>query len=178
MKRVVAAAALFLIAGTSVAQAQDKASGANASAQGIAAIYNAAKVNILKAAEQIPEAGYAYQPTKEVRTTGALFAHIADAQTFFCSQFGGSPKQYAATVEKNAKTKAEVIAGLKASFDACDAAYAAVTDADLTKPLNIFGNDLNYAAALTMNASHNWEHYGNIVTYMRINGMVPPSSQQ
>ena len=178
MKRVVAAAALLLIGSTSAVQAQEKASVANASAQGITAIYNLSKTNILKAAEQIPEEGYAYQPTKEVRTTGALFAHIADAQAFFCAQFSGSPKEYTGGVEKNAKTKAEIVTALKASFDACDAAYASVTDADLTKPLNLFGNDANYAAAMTLNASHNWEHYGNIVTYMRINGLVPPSSQR
>ena len=174
--KIPVATAFLLLASTS-AFAQEKASTANGSVQGITAVYNIAKANILKAAEQVPEDKYGFQPTKDVRTMGALFAHIADAQNFFCSQVSASPNQYSDAVEKTAKSKAELVAALKASFAKCDAAYAALTDADLTKPLNIFGNEANYAGALTLNASHDWEHYGNIVTYMRINGMVPPSSQ-
>lgn len=177
MKLVAAAAALLLV-GASVAQAQDKASGANASVAGITGVYDLGKNFILKAAEQVPEEKFAFQPTKDVRTLGALFAHIADAQTFFCSQFSAAPKEYSDKVEKTAKTKAEIVAALKASFTACDAAYKSVTDAALTKPLTIFGMPMNFAGALTLNASHDWEHYGNIVTYMRLIGMVPPSSQQ
>ena len=176
MKRFATAAAIILVAATT-AQAQEKASPANASVMGMTAIYGMGKGNILKAAEQIPEDKYSFQPTKDVRTVGALFAHIADAQNFFCSQLSATPKQYSDAVEKTAKTKAELVAALKASFAACDAAYASVTDAKLTTPITVFGNPVNYAAVLTMNASHDWEHYGNIVTYMRILGMTPPSSQ-
>ena len=177
MKRIAAAFAVLLIAGASQAQAQEKASGA-ASTNGIAAVFHMAHGNIVKAAEQIPEDKFSFQPTKEVRTIGALFAHIADANNFFCSQVTGSPKNYADTVEKTAKTKADIVAALKASYSACGAAYGGVTDADLTKALKIFGNDTNVAGALAFNTAHNWEHYGNIVTYMLMNGMVPPSSQQ
>lgn len=177
MKRIATAAAIVLVA-ASAAQAQEKASPANASVMGMTAIYSMGKANILKAAEQIPEDKYSFQPTKDVRTVGALFAHIADAQNFFCDQLSGTPKQYSDAVEKTAKTKAELVAALKASFAACDAAYGSVTDAKLSTPVTIFGNPANFAAVLTMNASHDWEHYGNIVTYMRILGMTPPSSQQ
>jgi uncharacterized damage-inducible protein DinB len=69
------------------------------------------------------------------------------------------------------------VAALNASFAACDGAYAGVGDADLVKPINVFGQQRNVAAVLTMNAAHDMEHYGNIVTYMRMLGMVPPSSQ-
>lgn len=178
MKRVFAAAAVLLIAATSVAQAQEKASAANASATGMTALLGMVKGNILKAAEQVPEEKYSYQPTKEVRTLGALLAHIADAQTFFCSQLTASPKDYSDATEKGAKTKAEIVAALTKSFEACDAAYGAVTDANLSKPLTIFGNKTNVAGAMTFNTAHDWEHYGNIVTYMRMLGMVPPSSQR
>lgn len=176
--RVIAAAALMLVATSSSAYAQEKASAANASVMGITAIYSQAKAYLVAAAEQIPEDKYSYQPTKDVRSVGALIAHIADAQNFFCTQVTASPAKYADKVEKNAKTKAELVAALKASFAACDAAYAGVTDAQLATPVNIFGRPGNYAAVLTLNSSHDWEHYGNIVTYMRMLGMTPPSSQQ
>jgi uncharacterized damage-inducible protein DinB len=177
MKRVAAGFAVLLVVGVSTAQAQEKAAG-TASTSGITGIFHMAHANIVKAAEQVPEDKYSFQPTKEVRTMGALFAHIADANNFFCSQVTGAPKDYSDKVEKTAKTKAEIVAALKASYDVCGAAYGAVTDAQLSKPISIFGMNLNWAGALAMNASHNWEHYGNVVTYMRINGMVPPSSQQ
>ena len=177
MKRVAAGFAVLVAFGVSTAQAQEKASG-SASTGGITGVFHMAHANIVKAAEQVPEDKYSYQPTKEVRTLGALFAHLADANNFFCSQVTGTPANYADKVEKTAKTKAEIVAALKASYDACGAAYGTVTDAQLTKPIKIFGMDMNWAGALAMNAGHNWEHYGNIVTYMRLNGMVPPSSQQ
>ena len=178
MKRVAAVFAVLLVFGVSAAYAQEKASG-SASVAGIAGVFHMAHGNIVKAAEQIPEDKYSFQPTKEVRTLGALFAHIADANNYLCSQVTATPAaQYADKTEKTAKTKAEIVAALKASYDACGAAYGAVTDAQLTKAIKIFGMDMNWSGAIAMNASHNWEHYGNIVTYMRLNGMVPPSSQQ
>jgi uncharacterized damage-inducible protein DinB len=178
MKRIAAATAMMVMATASLAQAQDKASGGRAAAEGISAIYSQTKGFLVAAAEQIPEDKYGFQPTKDVRTVGALFAHVADANNFFCSQVTSSPKQYSDAVEKTAKTKAELVTALKASFAACDVAYAGVTDADLSKPLNIFGQQRNFAGALTMNAAHDMEHYGNIVTYMRIIGLTPPSSQR
>jgi uncharacterized damage-inducible protein DinB len=178
MKRITTLLALMLAGTASLAQAQEKASGGRVAAHGISQIYMQTKMYLVAAAEQIPEDKYSYAPTKDVRSIGALFAHVADANNFFCSQVSGSPKQYSDAVEKTAKTKADLVTALKASFAGCDAAYNAVTDADLAKPLNIFGNNTNYAGALTMNAAHDMEHYGNIVTYMRMLGMTPPSSQR
>jgi uncharacterized damage-inducible protein DinB len=177
MKRVAATFLALSVCGFSVAQAQEKASTARAGTEGISAIYSMAKSFLVKAAEQIPEDKYSFQPTKDVRTVGSLFSHIADANNFFCSQVTATPKQYSDKTEKTAKTKAEIVAALNASFTACDAAYAGVGDADLSKPITVFGQPRNVAAVLTMNAAHDMEHYGNIVTYMRILNMVPPSSQ-
>jgi uncharacterized damage-inducible protein DinB len=178
MKRIAVAAAMLVMTTASIAHAQNKASSANAAAQGITAIYDQTKGFLVAAAEQIPEDKYAFQPTKDVRTVGALFAHIADANNFFCGQISGQGKQYSDAVEKTAKTKAELVTALKASFAACDAAYGAVTDAELARPMTIFGMQRNLAGVLAMNAAHDMEHYGNLVTYMRIIGMTPPSSQR
>ncbi len=176
MRRVLAATVVLVLGVGSAAMAQEKAS-ANAAVAGLTGPLLMVKGNIVKAAEQIPEDKYSFQPTKEVRTVGALFAHIADANTFFCSLITPQPKQYSDATEKNVKTKAEIIAALNKSFADCEAAYGAVTDADLAKPVNIFGNPTNWAGGMTMNTAHDWEHYGNIVTYMRMLNMVPPSSQ-
>ena len=180
MKRTITLAAALILASAATATAQhadhNKASGAAVATNGMAALFNMAKANILAAAEQMPEDKYSFQATKDVRSFGQLIGHITDAQNFFCAQIAGAPKQYAVVAEKLA-TKAELVGALKASFTACDAVIARVTDADLVKPLTIFGNQSNVAGALTFVTSHNWEHYGNIVTYMRLNSMVPPSSQ-
>lgn len=176
MKLLTAAALVML--GATAAQAQEKASSARASTEGITAVYGLTRNFVLGAAEKIPEDKFSFQATKDVRTVGALFGHIADANRFFCSQVGASPKQYSDNIEKTAKTKAELVAALKASFAECDAAYAATVDAALATPVTVFGMKQNFAGVLTMNAAHNYEHYGNLVTYMRIKGMVPPSSQR
>ena len=81
MKRIAVAAAMMVITSASIAQAQNKASGANAAAQGITAIYSQTKGFLVATAEQIPEDKYGFQPTKDVRTVGALFAHIGPPQS-------------------------------------------------------------------------------------------------
>jgi uncharacterized damage-inducible protein DinB len=176
MRTVLVATGLLLAAGT--VQAQQKASGANPASAGIQAIYNIAKGFIVRAAEQVPEDKYSFQATKDVRTFGQIIAHIADAQTNLCSSATGAEKPYSDATEKNVKGKAALVAALKASFAACDAAYAAATDATLSNATTMFGRGgASVSQVLTMNASHDMEHYGNLVTYMRLMGMVPPSSQ-
>jgi uncharacterized damage-inducible protein DinB len=177
MRRSIALAAILVVLGTGAAQAQGaKSSGAAAASAGITNVYHMAHGFILKTAELVPEEKYGYQPTKEVRTLGAILGHIADAQNFFCATIAGTPKEYAPVNEK-LTNKAAIVTALKASFDVCNAAYAGVTDADLTKIVEVFGQKVPLSQALTMNAAHDMEHYGNLVTYMRENGMVPPSSQ-
>ena len=174
MRTVLLTAGLLLVA-TSL-QAQDKASGA-AAANGIQNIYSIAKGYILKSAEQVPEDKYAFKATKDVRSFGQIVAHITDAQNNLCAAAAGNPKPYSDATEKTVTGKAALIAALKTSFAACDAAYAAATDATLSKAATMFGQPATVAQVLTMNASHDFEHYGNLVTYMRLMGMVPPSSQ-
>ncbi|MGH7468852.1 MAG: DinB family protein [Longimicrobiales bacterium] len=176
MRTVIVATGLLLMA--SAGQAQQKASGANPASAGIQNIYNMVKGYIVRAAEQVPEDKYSFQATKDVRTFGQIVAHIADAQTNLCSAATGAEKPYSDNTEKNVKGKAALVAALKASFAACDAAYAAATDATLSNATTMFGRaGASISQVLTMNASHDFEHYGNLVTYIRLLGMVPPSSQ-
>lgn len=177
MNCTTAVTACLVLAVAGSAQAQEKASSENAATKGMTQLYTVVKGNLLKTAEQVPEEQYGYQATKEVRTTGQLLGHIADAQNYFCSLIAGNPSEYAGAAEK-LEGKTALSAALKQSFDGCDAALATITDADLTKTVKIFGNDAPLSQAITFLTAHNWEHYGNLVTYMRANGMVPPSSQR
>jgi uncharacterized damage-inducible protein DinB len=169
-------AATLLLSATAVT-AQQKASGANPAAAGIMQVYTGVRDAIIKAAEQVPEDKYSYKPTPAVRSFGEIVAHIADAQNNICAAAVGNVKPYSDQTEKTAKTKAAIVAAVKASFAACDRAYNGATDATLANATSVFGSPSSISHALVLNASHSWEHYGNLVTYMRMLGMVPPTSQ-
>ena len=131
---------------------------------------------IVQSAEQMPEANYAFKPTPEVRSFGQLVAHVADANYFFCSTLVGEANP-SPGIEKTKTSKADLVAALKASYEYCGRAYA-IPDADTGTKLKLFGQEFTRAGALMINTTHNWEHYGNIVTYLRLKGQVPPSSKQ
>ena len=137
--------------------------------------YDIVKGYILKAAAQVPEDKYNYQPTKEVRTMGAVFGHIAESNGGICATASGM-KPVAAGAEKLA-TKAELQKALADSCAFCDKAFEMISVVNMNESVTLFGQlKLTRLGALAFNNTHDFEHYGNIVTYMRINGMVPPSS--
>ncbi|HKV05170.1 MAG TPA: DinB family protein [Candidatus Acidoferrales bacterium] len=136
--------------------------------------YNNVKNNLLKAADKMPEDGYAFKPTPDVRTFGAWIAHVADAQTFMCSRILGTPKAPGA----GSKTaKADLVAALKESFDTCDAAYAALSDTNGNDSVQSFRGPTPRLAALAYNVAHDNECYGSIAVYLRLKSIVPPSSE-
>ena len=132
--------------------------------------------NVNAAADELSEALYAYRPTPDVRTFGELFAHIAGSQNMYCALALGEKPPAEDAVEKGAKTKAAIVAALKQSNTYCERAYAQ-QDSNLKASVDIFGQQHPRFYALIANASHDAEHYGNIVTYMRLNKLVPPSSR-
>lgn len=132
--------------------------------------------NVNAAAEDLSEALYSYRATPEVRSFAELFGHIAGSQKMFCAMALGETPPAEDAVEKAAKTKAELVAALKDSDKFCERAYAQ-TDAATAGMIDVFGQKRTKLFALMMNAAHDGEHYGNIVTYMRLNKIVPPSSR-
>lgn len=140
--------------------------------------YERVKKFILDAADEMPPADYAWKPTPEVRSYGQLIGHIADASYGLC----GAAKKEAkpagkASIEKTATTKDALKKALAEAFAYCDAVYASSTDATLSTPISLFGNDkMIKFQALDINVAHDNEHYGNIVTYLRLKKLVPPSS--
>jgi len=123
----------------------------------------------------MPEEEYAFRPDPASRSFGKILGHIGDADYFFCSTVlgEGSPSP---GIEKTKTTKAELRAALHDAFTYCNRAYDALTDAGANETVQAFGQERNKLGALWFNASHNLEHYGNLVVYLRLKGIVPPSS--
>jgi uncharacterized damage-inducible protein DinB len=131
---------------------------------------------IVSAAEKMPEEEYAFKPDPAVRSFSQIIGHIADADYLFCSTVLGE-KNPSPGIEKNKTAKAELISALHDAFTYCNRAYDALTDASANETVKAFGQERNKLGALWFNASHNLEHYGNLVVYMRLKGIVPPSSE-
>jgi uncharacterized damage-inducible protein DinB len=139
--------------------------------------YNGIKNTITKAADEMPEADYSFKASPMERTYGAMVGHIADVQMALCGNAQGEQKM--GDAEKTKTTKADLVAALKASFDYCDAAYDGMTDADAAKMVTMFGpRKATKLAVLNFNIAHDNEMYGQLVVYLRIKGLVPPSSQR
>lgn len=149
----------------------------NASMAALRSNWQGVVVNITTAAEELSEADYAYRPVATVRTFGELIGHIAGSQFMMCAAALGEPQPAEDAVEKAAKTKAALVKALKESTAYCAKAYAQ-TAAAAAAPAQLFGQANTRVGALTLNAVHDGEHYGNIITYMRMKGLVPPSSRR
>lgn len=132
---------------------------------------------LLHSAEKMPEENYSFKPVDTVRTYGQIIGHVADAQYLFCSTALGE-KNPDLKIEKTKTSKADLIAALKEGFAYCDKVYDSMTDATGTEMVKFFGNDVPKFAVLSINIGHNMEHYGNLVTYMRMKNIVPPTSEQ
>ncbi|WP_420130598.1 DinB family protein [Longimicrobium sp.] len=130
---------------------------------------------VLAAAEQMPEADYGFKPTPEIRSFGQVVGHVVNAQYMFCSAIKGEASPSQQNWEQVTE-KAALVEALRASTAYCDAAYD-LSDEAAMQSMTFFGRPMTKLGVLTMNAAHDFEHYGNIVTYMRLKGMTPPSSQ-
>jgi uncharacterized damage-inducible protein DinB len=148
---------------------------ANPLVAGSKTVYNVSKSNILASAEKVPADLWNFRPTKDIRTFGQLFAHIADGQYEFCGT-AVEGKPVAKDIEKTVEGRDAIIAALKEAFAYCDSAYAYMTDATAAEPVKFFGLSLTRLSAMDFDTAHNMEHYGNLITYMRLNNIVPPSS--
>ena len=131
---------------------------------------------IASAAEKMPEGEYAFRPDPAVRSFGEILGHIADANYLFCSSVLGESNP-SPNIEKTKTTKAELTSALRDAFAYCNRAYSALTDENAHETVKAFGQERNRLGVLWFNASHNLEHYGNLVVYMRTKGIVPPSSE-
>ena len=141
--------------------------------------WDGAKRNFRRSADVMPEAKYSFKPVDSVRSYGAILAHVAGAGYEFCSAAKGEKTPHAEDeFEKNAKSKADIVKALDGSIAYCDEVYKTLDDKKAAEMVGgAFGGPQGARAAnLIGNTNHFNEHYGNLVTYLRINGLVPPSS--
>lgn len=179
MKMSVIAAAAILLAGAAHAQPPAPANPLSAGAQ---RTYGIVQKYLVGAAAKMPEEHYAFKPTPEVRSFGQLVAHVADANYGFCSTaLGEKPPaggfDPATSFEKTKTTKTDLQKALADSFAYCDKAYSGMTDATGAEMVKGFAGEMARLSMLEFNTHHDFEHYGNIVTYLRLKGIVPPSSE-
>jgi uncharacterized damage-inducible protein DinB len=138
--------------------------------------YGQVSNNLQRSAEKMPEENYNFKPTDVVRSFGQIVGHVADAQYLFCSVAVGE-KNPNLKIEQTKTSKADLIAALKDAVAYCNKAYDGMTDASGAQMVKFFGRDIPKLGVLTVNNMHNMEHYGNLVTYMRMKDIVPPSSE-
>jgi uncharacterized damage-inducible protein DinB len=147
------------------------------SSAGLKALYQMSRGWIVRAAESMPEEHYGFKPTADVRSFGELIAHVANTQYNFCAPARKVENPNKSNLEKTATTKAALVTAIKDAFAFCDSAYE-LSDAGLTEMVKWGAREVAASYTLTFNVAHNNEHYGNIVTYMRLKGLVPPSSDR
>ena len=116
---------------------------------------------VTKAAEMVPADKYNYRPVDTVRTFGQLIAHVTDSYNYFCAHGVGNKVEWTTPIEKGTTDKDTLLPKLKEAVGKCNAAYSS-------------GN--GQFRPLFTNVGHTSLHYGNIITYMRMMGLKPPSS--
>jgi uncharacterized damage-inducible protein DinB len=157
----------------SQAQAAPPADPITASEKGL---YGFVSNAVLGAAQKMPEENYSFKPTPEVRSFGQLVGHVADASFMFCSQAAGEtiPSK---DIEKTKTSKADLVAALKDGVAYCNKTLSGMTDAKGAQMVKLFTFNMAKLTVLSLNTAHTDEHYGNMVTYLRLKGIVPPTSE-
>lgn len=172
MRNLLRIVAICVVGSAAVATAQD-----NPFSTWNKVAYGRVSQILLASADKMPEANYSYKPTDAVRSYGQIVGHVADAQYLFCSIALGE-KNPEPKVEQTKTSKADLMAALKSAFEYCGKAYDGMTDASGAQMVKLFGSDTPKLDVLIVNNMHNMEDYGNLVTYMRMKDIVPPTSEQ
>ena len=157
----------------SQAQAAPPANPITASEKGL---YSFVSNAVIGAAQKMPEENYSFKPTPEVRSFGQIVGHVADASYMFCSQTLGEANPTKG-IEKTKTSKADLVAALKDAVAYCNKAFDSMTDAKGSQMVKLFNFDIAKLTLFSLNTAHTDEHYGNMVTYLRIKGIVPPTSE-
>lgn len=140
--------------------------------------YNNIKLNLTEMSQKMSDADYTFQPTKEVRTFGQLMGHTANAQFGACAAAKGVPNPNQGNDNEKKASKAEFVKALADSFAFCDDAFAALTDASAVELVKQGQNEVARGSILAGLIAHSNEEYGTAVPYMRLKGLVPPSTER
>jgi uncharacterized damage-inducible protein DinB len=165
--------AILLLAATATpAVAQGKAL-----ADALARMHAGVARNVVESAEKMPEAEFGFQPSKDVRTFAGFVGHVANAAYSYCSRAKGEANPNKEDFEK-VSAKAALLTAIKAATAYCDAVYKTQSDSTLAEVVSVGQSQQPRGQLLIQNVSHTNEHYGNLVTYMRLKGLVPPSTER
>jgi uncharacterized damage-inducible protein DinB len=141
--------------------------------------YARLKANILKAADKMPAENYSFKPTPDIRTFARVVNHVTEAQLHICGAANNTDPSALPKVPPETADKAAVVEALKASFAECDKAYAGLTDTNMTDMIQ--AGPLGKRSRLGLlwgNVSHDNEQYATLSLYLRLKGLVPPSSEK
>lgn len=178
--RILSVAAVMILAPEPFLLAQASAPSAEATANPVVSsakmLYQRDEKNMTGAAEEMPADKYSYHPTPDQWTFGKLVSHVAQSNGGLCGALSGTPAPASLHVSDTA-SKAELVAALKASFDFCSSAFDGLTDAKLGETINVFHRQMPRAMALVLLPSDLADHYSQMASYLRLNGMLPPSAQ-
>ena len=156
---------------------------ASASAQGANPLTANAKLQfgalsgfVVRSAEKVPEDLYSFRATPDVRSMAELYGHVADAMFSMCSTAAGS-KPPRTGIEKSVTTKPALVAALKEGVSYCNSVYDSMTDQKGAETVPFYFGPTPRLSVMYFVVTHTYEHYGNLVTYMRLKNIVPPSSE-
>ena len=180
---LVLAIAVLLAPSALPAQTSDGGAGAAltpSTATSINNMHMTIRRNLMEAAEAMPAADYAFKPTPQIRSFAELLGHVASANNYFCSMAKGEPAPSTVNFERTVTDKAALVKVLGDALNYCDGAYKETTDANANQAVKLAGpggsGQSTRALVLMFNTTHNNEHYGNVILYLRLKGIVPPST--
>jgi uncharacterized damage-inducible protein DinB len=166
------------------AQSGPKDAGADPLSNSLRNLYKGVRGDVTRAAEKMPEENYGMRPgpQKEVRTYGQLIGHLANFNYMWCAQAKGEKNPNEGNDFEKLTSKADFVKAINAAFTYCDGVYNSLTDASGMQMIDVTQENgrqqrVLRISQLILNVFHNNEHYGNIVTYLRIKSIVPPSSE-
>jgi uncharacterized damage-inducible protein DinB len=140
--------------------------------------YASIKPNLLKAADKMPAEDYTFKPTPDIRTFARVVNHVTEAQLHICGAANNTDSSALPKVPADTADKATIVEALKASFAECDKAYSGLTDANLTDMLPAGQVKRSRLSMLWGNVAHDNEQYATLSLYLRLKGLVPPSSEK
>jgi uncharacterized damage-inducible protein DinB len=148
-------------------------------AASLKAMHQVIRRNLAEAAAAMPAEEYAFKPTPQVRSFAELVGHVINGNSFFCSQARGDKPTFGGDYSKTTD-KAALVKALNEALASCDATYSGTTDANVNQAVGVQGRGSSQPTTrglvLMFNTTHNNEHYGNMVVYMRLKNHVPPST--
>ena len=162
--------------GQETSQNTPAAAPANPITQSEKGLYQFIINSVVRAAEKMPEENYSFKPTPEVRSFGQLVGHEADANYMFCSMASGEANPMK-NIEKTKTSKADLVSAIKDAVAYCSKTFDGMTDEKGSQMVKFFNFNLAKLTLLSLNTAHSDEHYGNMVTYMRLKKIVPPTSE-